>query len=115
MSDYKLIHNPNCSKSRQTLELLKSKGIEPQLLLYLEKDLGIEFLEEVFDALPNKASSYLRVKEEEYKNLQSKPETIEEVIRVILKYPKLLERPILLHKGEARVGRPPESVLEIIS
>jgi arsenate reductase len=114
MSDYKLIHNPNCSKSRQTLELLKSKGLEPQILLYLEKSLDASFLKEVFKALPNPPANYLRIKEDDYKNLESKPETIDEVIAAINKYPKILERPILYHKGQARVGRPPENVLEII-
>jgi arsenate reductase len=114
MSDYKLIHNPKCSKSRQTLELLKSKGIEPQILLYLEKNLDESFLKEVFKALPNPPAKYLRVKEDDYKNLENKPETLAEVIAAIKKYPKILERPILYHKGHARVGRPPENVLEII-
>ena len=114
MSDYTLIHNPRCSKSRQTLELLIQNKIDPKIILYLEEELSPEFLKKTFKALDSSPKDCLRVNEEEYKTLAIDFENDRDVIEAIIKYPKILERPIFLSGDRARIGRPPERVLEII-
>jgi arsenate reductase len=115
MSDYTLIHNPKCSKSRQTLELLNSKGIEPKILLYLEQELSEEFLFNVFRTLRVHPSKCLRKKEEDFMNLELDLEDFNAVVKAIIKFPKILERPIFIMGDKAVIGRPPENVLDLIS
>ena len=115
MSEFTLIHNPRCSKSRQTLEILNSKGIEPKIVLYLEETLTEDFLRDTFSYLGMKPSECLRTKEDDF--IKSKVDMTDEdsIIEAIIKFPKILERPIVIHKSKAVIGRPPENVLAIIS
>ena len=118
MSDaIKIYHNPRCSKSRETLELLKSNGVEPEVVLYLETPADAATLRELLKmrGMPS-ARELMRPKEELYKSLNLADSSLSEyaLIQAMVENPKLMERPIVVAKGQARIGRPPEQVLEIV-
>ena len=115
MSDaIKIYHNPRCSKSRETLELLKSNGVEPEVVLYLETPADAATLRELLGM--SSARELMRQKEDLYKSLNLADSSLSEdvLIEAMVKNPKLMERPIVVANGQARIGRPPEQVLEII-
>jgi len=110
-----IYHNPRCSKSRQTLALLQEQGIEPEIVEYLKVPLNMGILSSLRKKLGGDAYIMLRPKEAEYKQAGlSKESTPEEILRVITEHPKLLERPIVVKGDKAAIGRPPESVLDIL-
>ena len=110
-----IYHNPRCSKSRQTLELLKSRDIEPDVVLYLETPLSAETLGDLLKKLGISARELLRKGEQAYKdhNLADQGLGEEQLIAAMVESPKLIERPIVVNGDRARIGRPPEQVLEI--
>jgi arsenate reductase len=117
----KIYHNPRCSKSRQTLEIIKEKNLNLEIILYLEKGLEVSEIKEILQLLKNTDSqisigSIIRKNEIEYKenNLSDKNLNEEELINIISKFPKLLERPIVINGKKAKIGRPPEDILEIL-
>lgn len=118
MSDTVTIyHNPRCSKSRETLSLLKSNGVEPQVVLYLETPPDAATLRDLVRMLNlTSARDLMRQKEDLYRtlNLADKGLTEEALIQAMVEDPKLIERPIVVKRGQARIGRPPEQVLEIL-
>ncbi|MEE9683906.1 arsenate reductase (glutaredoxin) [Lelliottia amnigena] len=119
MSDaVKIYHNPRCSKSRETLELVKSKGVEPEVVLYLETPPDAQTLRQLLSLL-NMASAreLMRQKEDLYTslNLANSQLTEDELIQAMVDNPKLIERPIVVAHGKARIGRPPEAVLDILN
>lgn len=115
MSQVEILHNPRCSKSRQTLELLNQQGIEPTVIEYLKQPLSTEFIEGVLNALEIEAHQLLRTKEPEYKEHGlAKDSSHAQIIAAMIASPKLIERPVVIKEGKARIGRPPESVLEIL-
>lgn len=110
-----IYHNPRCSKSRQTLELLKAQGIEPQVELYLDSPPSAERLSDLLGKLGIEASQLVRKNETYYKeNLRGLELTENELIKAMIENPKLIERPIVVAGERAALGRPPEAVLEII-
>ncbi len=111
-----IYHNPRCSKSRETLKLLQEKGIEPQVREYLKDVPSSEELKEVLSKLGIAPRDLLRKKEAEYKEagLDDTSVADDAVIEAMTQYPKLIERPIVINGDQARIGRPPESVLEIV-
>lgn len=116
MSSHTLYHNPRCSKSRQALALLEENGIEPEVVRYLETPPDAATLKALLRKLGLKrAHDLVRHKEAEYKTAGLSPESDDDkVIAAMAKYPKLIERPILVHGKHAVIGRPPEKVLEIL-
>ena len=119
MSDtVKIYHNPRCSKSRDTLSLLKANGIDPEVVLYLETPPDAATLRQLLKMLGMaSARDLMRQKEDLYKSLDlANPQLSEEaLIQAMIDNPKLIERPIVVSNGEARIGRPPEQVLEIVN
>ena len=117
MSDLKILHNPRCSKSRQTLALLQEKGFEPQIIEYLKTPISADELTQIISQLgfPS-ARQLLRKGEEAYKaqNLADQTLTEAALISAMIHTPKLIERPIVIFNGKAAIGRPPESVLDIL-
>lgn len=111
-----IYHNPRCSKSRATLELLEQRGVEPSVIEYLKEPPDEIELRQLLDLLGISARELLRTGEAPYKQLGlNDPEkTEDEIIGAILKFPILMERPIVVTNGKARIGRPPEAVLEIL-
>ncbi|WP_032939488.1 arsenate reductase (glutaredoxin) [Citrobacter youngae] len=118
MSDaIKIYHNPRCSKSRETLELLKSNGVDPEVVLYLETPADAATLRKLLQMLGmSSARELMRQKEDLYKSLNLADKNLSEdaLIQAMVENPKLMERPIVVAKDQARIGRPPEQVLEII-
>lgn len=117
MSDLIIYHNPRCSKSRQTLELLRQQNLQPEVVEYLKTPPSEKTLKDILQRLEMRASDLLRKKETLYKELQLADKELSdaELIAVMCDHPKLIERPIVLYKGNARIGRPPEAVLELFA
>ncbi|ATC94208.1 arsenate reductase (glutaredoxin) [Pseudoalteromonas tunicata] len=109
----KIYHNPRCSKSRETLSLLGEHQIQAEIIEYLATPPSIETLKTIIAQLGyDSARQLMRTKEDLYKELGLKDESNEEaLIAAMHQYPKLIERPIVVHGEKAAVGRPPESVL----
>ncbi len=112
-----IYHNPRCSKSRETLKLLQEKGIEPNVREYLKDVPSAEELQTVLKALGINARELLRTKEAEYKEAGLNDTSLDDdaIIDAMTRFPKLIERPIVINGDQARIGRPPESVLEILA
>ena len=112
----RLYHNPRCSKSRAALELLRARGIEPEVVLYLEKPPKAAELRELAELLELDARALLRRGEDEYAALGLSDAKLAEsaLLAAIAEHPRLLERPIFVHAGRAVIGRPPERVLELL-
>jgi len=112
----RIYHNPRCSKSRATLELLRERGIEPDVIEYLKTPPSREELERILDLLGLEPRDLMRQNEEEYRNadLDDPGLTRETLILAMIQRPKLIQRPIVLAHGKAAIGRPPEQVLEIL-
>ena len=112
-----IYHNPRCSKSRETLSLLKDNGIDPDVVLYLETPPDSTTLHKLLTMLGmNSARELMRQKEELYKDLNLSDSQLSEeaLIQAMVDNPKLIERPIVVANGKARIGRPPEDVLGIV-
>ena len=116
LSNFTIYHNPRCSKSRHALELLKDNGINPKVVLYLQTPPSEKELVLILKKLNLEAKDLLRKGEAEFKELKlsdsSKSE--EDLIKAMINFPKLMERPIIINRDKAVIGRPPENVLEII-
>lgn len=111
-----IYHNPRCSKSRATLALLEENNITPEVRLYLENPPTAEQLTEVIAQLGITPRELLRKGEDEYKENNLKDDCLsdQQIIDLMVQFPRLIERPIVITQGKARIGRPPESVLEIL-
>lgn len=111
-----IYHNPRCSKSRQALDLLQDKGIEPRIVKYLETPPDAATLGRLLDMLGLEPRELMRKKEKEYKenDLANPDLSREDLIAAMVAHPKLIERPIVVKDSKAALGRPPESVLDIL-
>lgn len=111
-----ILHNPRCSKSRTTLQLLKDNGVEPEVILYLDTPLDKRFLTSILSKLNLQPRELMRKGQTEYKDMGLNNEQLgdEDLIAAMLKAPILIERPIVLANGKACIGRPPEAVLKIL-
>ncbi|MBO6555009.1 MAG: arsenate reductase (glutaredoxin) [Pseudomonadales bacterium] len=115
MTAVTIYHNPRCSKSRQTLEILESRDLDVDIVLYLETPPDQSTLRDIVGKLGVAAMDIVRTGEDEYKiSGLSKDASDADAIEAIVKAPKLLQRPIVVCGNQARVGRPPESVLAIL-
>lgn len=112
---YTIYHNPRCSKSRQTLQLLQENGIEPTIIEYL-KDIPSESdIKQVLQHLNMSPTDIIRKSEAIFKeNFKGKNLSDDEWIKAMVEYPKLIERPIVIKNKKAVLGRPPENVLGLI-
>lgn len=116
MTDLILYHNPRCSKSRGALELLEARGLQPQVVRYLDTPLSASELRELLGKLGYSARQLLRSGEDLYKELNLDDPALDEaaLIAAMVEHPRLIERPILVAGAKAVVGRPPERVLELL-
>lgn len=112
----RIFHNPRCSKSRATLALLQERGLEPEITLYLETPPDAGELRSILNKLGLTARELMRTGESEYLDQGLDDETLSEdaLIAAMVNSPRLIERPIVLANGRAAIGRPPESVLDIV-
>ena len=111
-----IYHNPKCSKSRKALEIIKSKNIEPIIILYLVNKLSKTEVKNLLSKLGLSIRDILRTGEDEYKNNNLKNENLtdDKLIDFLIKFPKLLQRPIVVKNNKAVIGRPPENILDIL-
>lgn len=112
-----IYYNPKCSKCSATLALLQEKGIEPELILYLDTAPSVAALAAVLKKLGKGPKEIIRFNEEVAKELGISPTDERpdaEWLQLISANPKLLERPIVINGDRAAIGRPPENVLEIL-
>lgn len=112
-----IYHNPRCSKSRETLALLEENKVTPEVVKYLEQPLTVELLKTLFAQLGlPQVRDMMRTKESLYKELNLADDSVsdDQLFSAMVENPKLIERPIVVANGKARLGRPPEQVLEIL-
>jgi len=111
-----ILHNPRCSKSRATLELLRQNGIEPEVIHYLETPPDAQQLKSILGQLGLQARELMRKGQQEYRDMGLGDAKLsdDQLIDAMVRTPILIERPIVLANGKARIGRPPEAVLQIL-
>ena len=115
MSNVKIWHNPRCSKSRNAVALLEERGVDAEVVKYLDTPPSREEIVEVLKMLGISARELMRTKEEIYKELGLKDVTDEEaLIDAMVANPRLIERPIVIKDGKAAIGRPIENIIELI-
>ena len=112
-----IFHNPRCSKSRACLELITSMGITPRVKLYLDEIITNDELNNILRMLGIKPRELLRKSEEEYKtyNLDDNKLEDEEIIKIIIENPILIQRPLVIANNSAIIGRPPENIFKILN
>lgn len=113
---YKIYHNPRCRKSREALQILQDKGIEPEIVLYLDTPPSAAEIRELGEMMGKGPLEFIRKGETVYKEMVKGRELDDEgVIEVMASHPILIERPIVVKDGkEAVLGRPPEEVLGLL-
>lgn len=113
-----ILHNPRCSKSRQTLMLLEDANIKLDIIEYLKDTPGIDELDYICYLLGVEPQLIIRISEKRFKelalSLNDKMKTRKQWLQILRDNPKLIERPIVIYKNRAIIGRPPERVYEII-
>lgn len=116
MSAVTLYHNPRCSKSRQALELLRGRQIEPTVVEYLKTPPSVEELERIVTLLGLEPRGLMRRKESVYKDLGLDDDSLDRhsLLRAMTENPILIERPIAVTADAAALGRPPENVLDVV-
>lgn len=112
----KILHNPRCSKSRQTLTLLREKGYEPEVQEYLKNPPSVAELADILDRLGMEPRAFMRRNEAEYKDngIDNASLSREQLLQAMVDHPKLIQRPVVITDRKAAIGRPPEAVLEIL-
>jgi arsenate reductase len=111
-----IYHNPRCSKSRQTLDLLNEHGVDAEIVEYLKTPPDAETLERILDMLGLQPRELMRSNETAYRELGLDDASLsrEQLIAAMVEHPKLIQRPIVIRGSKAALGRPPEDVLEIL-
>jgi len=112
----KIYHNPRCSKSRQTLQLLTDRNIDAEIIEYLKTPPSVSELSQLLKTLGLSPRQLMRKKEVEYKEAGADQVDLsdQQLIEIMVANPKLIERPIVIKDGKAAIGRPPELVLDIL-
>ncbi len=116
MTALTIYHNPRCSKSRQTLELINNNDAEVEIVEYLKNPPTLKQLKKILTSLNLEAQGIMRKKETEYKEsgLDNASLTENEQLELMIANPKVMERPIVVKGKKAIIGRPPENVLELL-
>ncbi|MBW2475372.1 MAG: arsenate reductase (glutaredoxin) [Deltaproteobacteria bacterium] len=114
-----IYHNPRCSKSRKTLELIENAGVSPKVVRYLEEPPGADRIRELATTVGVPVSDLLRRNEDEFRNAGDLPDLADDAALAdwLAQHPRVMQRPIVIDDdaGVAVVGRPPENVREILS
>ena len=116
MSQALFYHNPQCSKSRKALEIIEKQNINTKVILYLKDKLTKSMLKQILNLSGLSVRDIIRSNEKEYKenNLDNLNLSLDKILEIIVKHPKLLQRPILVYNNNAIIARPPEDILRII-
>ena len=110
-----IYHNPRCKKSRETLAIIRDKGVEPDIIEYLKEPLTVDQLQDMVEKLGINPSQLLRKGEAIYKEeFKGKELSEEEWLYAMAEYPVLMERPVVVKGNKAVLGRPPENVNELL-
>ena len=111
-----IYHNPRCSKSRQTLQLLRDNGVEPKIIEYLKRPLQKSELKNIAEMLGLRPKDFIRKNEKDFKenNLIEFIDNDEKIVKAMVSYPKIIERPIVTKGPIAVIGRPPENALKVL-
>ena len=116
---FRIYHNPRCSKSRQTLEIVRGAGIEPEIVLYLQDAPSATVIAELAQKLGRPVADLLRRGEDEFRNAEDLPDLADDTALAtwLAAHPKVIERPIVVdvESGRAVLGRPPENVNGLLS
>ena len=115
MEKITIYHNPRCSKSRKSIEILNSLDIEYHVIEYLKVPLDKEELTSILNKLRAEPIDIIRTNEEEFKLNDAKSDDRDKLIELIIKYPKILQRPIISTDERAVIGRPPENIKKLFS
>lgn len=110
MNQWKIYHNPKCSKSREALSILQEQGVSPEIIEYLKQPPTAAELRALILKLGTPISAIVRTKEELYKELNFDVNSLEAVVENLTKHPKLIERPIVVKNEKAVIGRPVENI-----
>lgn len=111
----KIYHNPRCRKSREGLQILEESGAAFETVLYLDNPPSVNALNEIIQKLGIKPLALVRTGEAEWKeNFKGKNLTDDEIVKAMVSFPKLIERPIVIKGNKAVVGRPPEKIKELL-
>ena len=116
MDGWKIYHNPRWGSSRKALQLLRDNSIEPQIINYIKTPLSEEDINNISIMLGIEPGDFTRVKESDFidngfiKIINDR----EKIIKAMSKYPKIMQRPIIVHRNKAIIGRPPKNVLQLI-
>ena len=114
MSKISIFHNPRCTKSRQALAILRKEGYEPDIILYLEQTLDRATIASVLSKLGLSAADILRRGEAEHKAHFKNIADEDELILLMARFPKVIERPIIISGDRAVISRPPEAVRKLL-
>lgn len=111
-----LYHNPRCSKSRQALELLRTRDVEPEIVEYLKTPPSTAELHRILDLLEMDPRMLMRKKESVYSELALDDDSLarDELIEAMIAHPILMQRPIAVTAERAALGRPPDNVLDVL-
>lgn len=111
-----IYHNPRCSKSRQTLQLLEDKNVDVDIIEYLKTPPDASTLDRILTQLGLEPRQLMRTKESEYKELGLDDPNLDRnsLIEAMVKTPKLIERPIVITDKGVAIGRPPENILKVL-
>ena len=111
-----IFYNPKCSKSRQTLELLKDRGIKTKIVEYIKNPPNFNELDRILKMLDLHPKELMRQKEPTYKKLKLGQDVLDRstLIQIMVENPILIERPIVISSNKAAIGRPPENVLSVL-
>jgi arsenate reductase (glutaredoxin) len=112
-----IFHNPSCSKSRGALQILEERGVDAQVVRYLDAPPDRPTLERILDAIPDEPSALVRTGDEKFKATgltKADVRTRDQVIDVLLKHPEVMERPVVLVGERAVIARPSEKVLDLL-
>lgn len=114
--DVTIYHNPRCSKSRQTLQILETHGVRPSVVEYLQTPPSEAELRRILELLGVEPRAIMRTDEAEYREagLDDPSLSRDDLIRALHAHPRLIQRPIVVSGNRAALGRPPEKVLEIL-
>ena len=111
----RIYHNPRCRKSRETLEIIRNQGYEPEIIEYLKDPPTVSELKNLLDKMNMKPAEIIRKGEDLFRsNFKGKKMSDEEWLNVLVKNPKLIERPIVVSGDRVILGRPPDKVREIL-
>lgn len=109
-----IYHNPRCSKSRETLQLIRESGFQPHIIEYMDSPPSVETLRDLLKKLGMQAGDLVRRNETAFRDMKLASADDQTLIEAMSRDPRLIQRPIVVRGRHARLGRPPEDVLEIL-